>query len=528
MKWSGSVNAMKVVLPATVAAQQGILRALLKAGVGCSLFNQLGLGRLGSFKDFDILYQGFCRAVPVQGPRVFMDSLAKMLPQQGLAPLQVLQSPNLVTRGKPLAAVAWRGTPLPVAQVAVRDHLKIEETIRQKLLAQGVQARDKLFYLFEQEQSKAEAGVGQPLPVPLRGWHELLDSAGSANPFMPWKRRNTLPNYQSLPRGGSRWQWFNAMQDVLKANGKNVDVLVTNPRTLIDFGLYVSQQAGRFVPLRELLPNLKVLALNHYDIGLQRTELGYLLHGLTQIRWIQWMYMPCGIQAWQDDVNIRQRLTLQMDGQMFYEFVPVEDIDASGRFTRSYRRCHAGQVEPGQEYCLVVSSLSGLLGVSTGMVVRIMSVEPLQFIAKGPVVRLNGLGESLREDALLEALANINSALGGQGVFIREALLGHHVSERQPIWVLEVSRPLGELPPAVLDSIAKRLHAELDLRAAGYRSAFRSAAFHPAKIHFVPMGTFAAAFTSTPDFSQFDHSADASLCKKVLAAAWESQVFEAI
>ncbi|PZP39169.1 MAG: hypothetical protein DI585_04945 [Pseudomonas fluorescens] len=520
--------AIKPNLAVTTAAQQNLLRNLLKVGTGCSLFNQLGLSRLGGFKDFDILYQGFCRAVPVQGPRVFMESLAKMLPQQGLAPLQVLQSPNLVTKGKPVAATLWRGTPLPVGAAALKDHISVEETFRRKLLQQGVPLTGKFFYLYEQEATKLEAGVGQTMPVPLKGWHELIESASPASSFLPWKSRKALPLTSSLPRGGSRWQWFNAMQDVLKANGKDVEVLVSNPRTLIDFCLYVSQQAGRFVALRELVPNLKVLALNHYDLGLQRTELGYLLHGLPQVRWVQWMYQPNGFQAWQDDINIRQRLTMQMDGQMFYEFVPVEDIDPAGRFARSYRRFYVGQLEVGHEYCVIISSLSGLLGVSTGMVVRVLSTDPLQVIAKGPVVKLNGLGEALREDALLEAVSNINSALQGQGVFVREVLLGHNCPDRQPIWVLEVSRPLSELPAAVMDSIAKRLHAELDLRAAGYRSAFRSAAFRPAQVFFVPMGTFAAAFTTTPDFSQFDHSPDASLCRKVLAAAWEHQMFETI
>lgn len=509
---------------AKVQQQQDLLRKILKAGVGCSLFNQLGLGRLGSFKDFDILYQGFCRAVPVQGPRIFMESLAKMLPQQGLAPLQVLQSPNLLVRGRPSAAVAWRNTPMPVNQGLLRDHVKVEEWLRDKLNAQGVGVKGSLFYLFEQETSKVDAGVGQPLPVPLKGWHELLETV----PGWFWKKRKALPYAASLPRGGSRWQWFNAMQDVLKAHGKDVDVLITNPRTLIDFGLYVSQQAGQFVPLKELLPNLKVLALNHYEIGLQRTELGYLLHGLPQLRWIQWVYQPTGLQMWQDDINIRQRLTFQLESNVFYEFVPVEDIDAAGRFARTYRRFYAGQLELGKEYCVVVNNSAGLLGVSTGMLVKVLNLEPLQVLAKGPVVRLNGLGEGLREDALLEALANINSALVGQGVFVREALLGHNVQERQPVWVLEVSRPLAELNDAVLDSIAKRMHAELDLRAPYYRSAYRAAAFKPPKVHFVPMGTFAAAFTTTPDFSQFDHSPDAALCKRVLSAAWETKAMEAV
>jgi hypothetical protein len=352
----------------------------------------------------------------------------------------------------------------------------------------------------------------------------MLDS----QPGFFWNKRRALPHAANLPKGGSRWQWFNAMQDVLKASGASVDVLVTNPRTLIDFGLYVSQQAGRFVPLKDLLPNLKVLALNHYEIGLQRTELGYLLAGLPNLRWMQWIYQPSGLEMWQDDVNIRQRLTMQTDGQVFYEFIPVEDIDAAGRFARTYRRFYTAQLEIGHEYCVVVNTQAGLLGVSTGMIVKVLNTEPLQVLAKGPVVRLNGLGEGLREDSLLEALANINSALTGQGVFVREALLGHHVAERQPMWVLELSRPLGELNEAVLDSVAKRIHAELDLRAAAYRTAYRGAVFKPPQVHFVPMGTFAAAFTSTPEFSQFDHSPDAALCKRVLAAAWETRMCEAV
>jgi hypothetical protein len=532
---------MSSTLPSHVADQQDLLRKLLKVQGGCSLFSQLGLGRLGSFRDFDLLYQGFCRAVPVQGPKVFIDSLAKMLPQNNLAPLQVLQSPNLLVRGLPAAATAWRGIPLPVAEPALEDHLNVEIILRRRLQEQGMPVRGSFFYLFEQEIAKTESSSGVPLPVPLQGWHALVAGMRAGGGSLTFKAKNILefmgvlprkvmayPSPQTMPRGGSRWQWFNAMQDVMRANGAQIDVLVASPRTLIDFGLYVSQQAGRFVPLRELLPNLQVLALNHYDISLQRTELFYLLQGMPHVRWVQWLYQPTGLQAWQGDMNIRQRLELKTDGQAFYEFIPVEDIDPSGRFTRAYRRFHVGQVEVGKEYCLAVSTLSGLLGVSTGQVVKVMTTDPLQVIARGPVVQLNGLGEGLREDAILEAIGNINSALNGQGVFVREALFGHIMNERTPFWVVELSRPLSELPDAVLESIARRMHTELDLRSEKYRMAYRMAHFGPPQVHFVPMGSFAAAFTHAPEFTQFDHSPDASLCKRILAAAWESKMKEAV
>lgn len=503
-----------IQLPVGGEKQQAVLRKILRAQAESSLFAQLGLKRLVGFKEFEPLYQGFCRAVPVQGPKIFMDSLAKMLPQSNLQPLQVLQNANLLMKGRPMAACSWRGVSLPVTKHALRDHVRVERLVKKNLAAQGVSLHGgEIFYLFEQEEVRRRGG-GEELPVPLRGWHEMCEGQRWF-----WEKNSIKPDCGGLPQGGSRWQWFNAMLDQFKAYGKQVEILVTHPKTLIDFCLYVSQQNGRFVPLRELVPNLKVLALNHFDISIQRTEMGYLLAGLPNVRWMQWLYNPAGVQAWQGDINIRQRMEVLVDGQTFYEFIPLEDMDAMGRLVRGYSRFHAGQVEIGREYHVVVSTLSGLLGVSTGMIMKVMSTEPLQLIAKGPNVLLHGLNENLREDAVVEALGNINSALAGHGVFVRDALFGHVVADRQPVWVLEVSRPLAELNNGILESMAKRLHAELDLRCEPYRKSYRAAFFKAPKVSFVPMGTFAAAFTTVQEFTQFDHSPDAAVCKRVLAAA---------
>ncbi len=515
---------------ATLHAQQKALRRIIASRKGCSVFAHLGLDRLGNVADADQFITSFQRAVSVQSLQIFLDSLGKMLPQSHLPPLQVLQSANLVVRGVPVAAVPFRNVPVPVVQADADEHRVIERMLFSKMRQNGIPLSGGWFYITEPEFTKREITINQQnisLSVPLQGWHMCVASGRS-----PWAEMlsgpRIFPRAAHMPQGGSRWQWFNALRDELAANSRKIDVLVAHPRTLIDFCLYVSQQSGRFVGLEELVPNLKLIVLTHYDVGMPRTEISYLMAKLPHVRWVQWVYQPNGLQMWQADANIRQRLVMHTSGPTFYEFVPVAEIDAAGRFNRNHKRLHVGQIEHGQEYVVITSTLGGLLAVNTGQIVKVLNTDPLHVMAMGPLVQLNGLGEGLREDAVLQAIGNINGALQGHGVFIREALLGHVVAERQPFWVVEVSRPLAEIAPGVPESMVKRLHAELELRSTAYRNAFRASTLRPPKVHIVPMGTFSATSAHIDEFTQFDHSPDASQCKKVLAGAWEVKMIEAV
>ncbi len=509
------------------------LRQILQARAGCSLFTHLGLPRLGNFKDDNQLYAGFTRAVPVLAPQIFLEGLGKMLPQGSTDAMQVLQSSNLLMKGLPLAAVPYQGAPLPVTQSLLRDVLTTECTLMARLKQQGLGVRGQWFVLPEPEFTQPDAATGA-LPVPLRSWLSLLEQERQGF-WQRWQSPVVRPAMAGLPKNGNRWQWFNAMRDQLLAEGKEVEILITAPRTLVDFALYVSQQAGRFVPLAELLPKLQVLVMTHHDFSLQRMELGYLLQGLPQVRWMQALFSPLGLMLAQADINIRQRLELTLSGQCFPEFIPVADVDPHGRLVRSARRFHAGLTEPGQDYLIAVTTQSGLMGVHTGQILKVLGPISanhkgewiLPVAMRGPIRQLNAMNEGLREDALLEALGNINAALAGQGLFIREALLGHLVAERQPLWVLEISRPLAEVDEGTLLSIARRLHTELELRSPTYRAAYRGAALKPPKVHIVPVGTFAAATTHACEHSQFDHSVDAQLCRKILSVAWESKALDA-
>ncbi|HEX2859653.1 MAG TPA: GH3 auxin-responsive promoter family protein [Alphaproteobacteria bacterium] len=497
--------------------QENALRRIVKANGRSSLYAHMGLQKLNSYRDFNLLYQSFTRAVPVQSGKGWLDGLSKILQPPGQAYPLVLQSPGLITKTRIEKTVPWKNLPLPWGNPLGDDLLAAEAHMKSLMQAQGLQLDGAFFYLGDNEAGHRGPGL------PMVGLNTALDA--QRNWF---RRRWVLPRADTLAAaGGSRFAWFAAMLDQLRQVGNEVSALVTTPKTLIDFGLYVSQQEGKFTPLAKLVPNLQAILFNHYEVALQRTEIGYLLAGLERVKWLQYLWQPTGFVACQYDINIRQRLQMIGDGQAFYEFIPAGDVTSDGKLTRNFRRLHAGQVEPGQEYMPVLTTASGLLGVASGQLIKVLQTDPMHVSCRGPAMRLDGLGEGIREDAVVEALANINMALGNHGVFVRDALLGHRVAERQPVWVLEISRPMGEVPQPVLESLARRLHGEMELRFESYRKVFRVGSVKPPQVHLVPLGSFAAAQTGPVDSGLFDHSEDAALVRKVLKAAWESLVVSA-
>ena len=501
--------------------QEKVLRKILRDNAGCSLFARLGIAKLYAYKDFNLLYQSFVRAVPIVSPRGYLDNLTGMAQQGSVReltqePYRVLMNPKMVSAKPPAALCWWRQQAIPVSTHEINAFLAEEAAWRTRLTGQGHPIKGAFFYL--------------PEAVPLRHVDDMtLGGFATAVDGMRgfFEKRRALPRLSLMgDSGGSRMRWFAGLLDQLQHHGEKVEVMVAHPTTLIDFGLYASQQAGRFLPLRELCPNLKILLFNGYDVAVERMELGYLLAGLPDLKWAQWIWQPSGLNFVQDDLNLRQRLAVRLGGPVFYEFVPVSDVLPDGKFVRNYRRVHAGMLENGKEYAVIVSNLAGLMGVSTGQVVKVLQVSPLLVQAKGPLMQLNGLNEGIKEEGVVQAVSNINTALQGRGVFVRHALMGHHIAQRQPVWVVELSRPMSELPDSVLDSMAKRLHAEMDLRFDGYRKAIREAKMKLPVVHFVGMGSFAAAQLAWSDMSRLDHTSDAAIVNRILAAAWQVKTIE--
>lgn len=174
--------------------------------------------------------------------------------------------------------------------------------------------------------------------------------------------------------------------------------------------LFDKQQAnaGRSMTARELYPNLEMLVHGGMNFQPYRARFEAFLTGGAELREVY----PAseGFIALQDetpDLGLR----LLTDTGLFFEFVPVEDLD-SARPTRHW----LANVETGVNYAIVLSTCAGCFGYVIGDTVRFVSKAPPRlFITGRTSYSMSAFGEHLIgeeiEDAVTRAATSLNLTL---------------------------------------------------------------------------------------------------------------------
>ncbi len=205
----------------------------------------------------------------------------------------------------------------------------------------------------------------------------------------------------------------------------------------------------------EVWPGLEVVVHGGVKFDPYRRPFAEILGG-PSIR-LQETY-PCseGFIAFGDpDTGL---LRLMFDHGLFYEFVPVDELD-SPRPTRHW----LGDVRAGVNYAIVVSTCAGLWSHVIGDTVRFESIDPPLLTFTGRTrYTLSAFGEHLISEEVEAAIA---SAAATAGASVREwhvgpvfrGPLGHH------LYLVEFSRP-----PDDLDAFRRSLDADLSRRNADY------------------------------------------------------------
>jgi len=184
----------------------------------------------------------------------------------------------------------------------------------------------------------------------------------------------------------------------------------------------------------------------------------------------------------QDDLS-RDDLLLYLDHGIYYEFIPIDEIE-----TEFPKTITLDQVQLNESYALVISTNSGLWRYNVGDVVRFTSIVPYRIKITGRTKHyINVFGEELMienaEMAIAKACVDTNAVLAnftaGPIYFNEENKGGHE-------WIIEfVNEPSDKNQfTRLLDQYLKELNSDYEAKR------YKDMALLLPTIHFVPEGTF--------------------------------------
>lgn len=264
----------------------------------------------------------------------------------------------------------------------------------------------------------------------------------------------------------------------------DIRVITGTPSWLLILFDRQQANAGRPVTARELYPRLEMLVHGGVNFKPYRARFEQFLAGGAELREVY----PAseGFIALQDE-RPEDGLRLLTDTGLFFEFVPLEELD-SAKPTRHW----IGNVETGVNYAIVLSTCSGCWGYVIGDTVRFASTHPPRlFITGRTSYSLSAFGEHLIGEEIEDAVA---SAAAAGGLTVTDFSVGAVYPKTAGelgghLYVVE----FNALPaPAAVDAFAKAIDATLTARNDDYR-AHRSEGFGMRAPHVraVPPGTFA-------------------------------------
>ena len=488
---------------------------ILKKNAGCDIYKKHLIHHLRDEDVLETLHSEFASQVPAYRRKDYYYTLQRELAEKDLSDVQVMTTPNLIAKDRPYAFATSREHYFPVSEDMLRNFLKVQREFYDGTIL-GIEAiKGLVFSVYETPHIDVEDGMR------VSNFHALAASIYKKALF---KKGHFCPEVKDLlDTGKSRYQRLHIFLTALEERGEAVEAIIAQPQTLLEMKMLLSQREGRNVSLKEICPNLKLYIHYGAPVTSYQRELQEFFDGMHP-HYLEMYFHPSGALATQVDAKLQKELALRDDLDVFYEFVPEEDVDASGHIKRNARRLHAGKVREGERYLLLVTNGTGLLAHNTEDIVEVVSKEPFHIIYRGLAEKLNYFGEAIALDMMEEVIAEGNDTLQNYGFLIREYMIADDFEHKEALWIFELDQPVMKIQEQVLQSLANTLNTEMELRNARYRHAVRGSMALP-KMVFVSMGTFSATHADS-QLMHIDTSEGAYQAKYVLSQASERRTFK--
>lgn len=265
---------------------------------------------------------------------------------------------------------------------------------------------------------------------------------------------SNLPKWIQLMRVPKRSialleDWENKLKSIISdTKNQNVVGLAGVPAWVLVLLRNMEESTGK--KITEIWPNLELFIYGGVALGPYREQYEKICG--NKMRYLETYGSSEGFFGVGDEKD-RDDMLLMLDYEIFYEFVPLEELDKPNPKAYSI-----GEVELNRNYAIIISTSGGLWRYIIGDTIKFTQLNPYRFIISGRTKSfINVFGEELMVDNANRALASACSITGAAvqeysaaPVFTEENVKGGHE------WLIEFSQE-----PNNLEDFARILDEEL-------------------------------------------------------------------
>jgi len=423
-------------------------------------------GRAHGYKDISSKEQ-FAKQVPVSSYETFYPWIERCLKGEQ----QVLWSSDIHWFSKSSGTTNAKSKFIPVSKESLRDcHYKGGKDLL-TMYFDNV-PNSKLF------QGKSLAFGGSCSPNPYRNNSQIGDISAVIMANLPtWAQYARTPSIQTALMNEWEAKIDKLAEECSKENVSNLSGVPTWAVLLLE---YILKKSGK-ENILEIWPNFEcffhgAVSFHPYKSVFQK------FFPSDQVHYMETYNASEGFFGVQDDLS-RDDLLLYLDHGIYYEFIPIDEIDSEFPKTITL-----DQVQLNKSYALVISTNSGLWRYNVGDVVRFTSIVPYRIKITGRTKHyINVFGEELMienaEMAIAKVCEQTHAVLAnftaGPIYFNNENKGGHE-------WIIEFETEPSDKDQftMLLDQFLKELNSDYEAKR------YKDMALLLPTIHFVPEGTF--------------------------------------
>lgn len=263
---------------------------------------------------------------------------------------------------------------------------------------------------------------------------------------------------------------------------RDVRILGGSPNWLLIFLQEVARQDQEASDkLVDWFPNLEMIVHGGVNFAPYRQRFASLMeNGHAETR--ELYSASEGVFAYADRGD-GDGMRLHLDGQIFFEFVPIDQV-----FSPTPERHWVANIQKGVDYALVVSTAAGLWSYLVGDVVRFVDVSPPRLLVVGRVENsLSAFGEHLIEEEIAGAVATSASDLS---MTIVDYCVGPvaQTGHNHHLYLIE---PSTAPDPMAEEKLAQAIDANLGARNEDYKELRKNnLALAAPQVRLVPQGRF--------------------------------------